>query len=136
MSEYSRNYGRFIKGLVALCVRNETSLEDFHAEGVPITDERMKTLMIEIVDNLALELRAFFDPSMGEMDRDLAFMDIASYGDRYAYRWDEPKVPEWHKEYIEHLSDRYKDYSSDELREMVLDNYRRKKDSGLWDEYF
>ena len=37
------------KGIIALCIRNNTSLEDFHSEKLPIDNERMKILMKDLL---------------------------------------------------------------------------------------
>lgn len=52
--------------ITSTCVRNNTSLEDYHAYGTPIGQEEMKTLMQEITANIAdwlllAEVLAFFE---------------------------------------------------------------------------
>src|SRR5438105_14776504 len=99
------------RSVAALCVRN-TFLEDLHSGTTPasktgdysdvkvvtpygelpwhnlsrISDEEMKRLMKEIVDKLYTFLCRQEDPAFLE-----AFLAL---GDRYAARWDEPRMEE------------------------------------------
>ena len=49
--------GELANMLISACVRNNTSLEDYHSEWKEFDDEKMKKLMIECCDNLYLALR-------------------------------------------------------------------------------
>lgn len=52
MKNNKRDIKEAAKGLVAFCIRNNTVLEDYHAEQVPITDERIKQFMKDCVNNV------------------------------------------------------------------------------------
>ena len=80
-----------VLGLVAFCIRNNTSLEDYHAQKLPVDNDRMKTLMIECVDNLYYWIAALQDKKR----RKAAIRDLANYAELYAKEWDSPKEPGW-----------------------------------------
>ena len=81
------------KFLVNICIRDNTSLEDYHAEGVPVNDARMKKLMIECVDNVYVMLRAILNGK-----RDSVLPAVMLYAETFVEDWDEPKVPAWYSE--------------------------------------
>ena len=78
------------KGLVALCIRNNNILEDYHAEGVPINDERMKEFMKNCVNNVYTLFLDFVNPEPKKLSRamDLLLYEAATT----AKEWDEPEI--------------------------------------------
>lgn len=73
--------------IVALnCVRN-TILEDYHSEGVPIDDKRMKIFMKDVVN----KLYTFFKFSSEGNPEYLKIIDMMS--PQYS-KWDEPELCE------------------------------------------
>ena len=91
-----------VLGLVAFCVRNNTSLEDLHAQKLPIDNDRMKILMIECVDNLYYWINALQDRTR----RKAAIRDLSNYAGLYAKEWNSPKEPGWLIE-LKKLQDEY-----------------------------
>ena len=89
--------GKLAKGITVFAVRNETSLENFHADQVPITNERMKILMKEIVNNINFILEQMYE---SEESCDNIEQFLMKYANKYAYNWDDPDKSEFEK-YIE-----------------------------------
>ena len=81
------------KSLIAFCVRHNTSLEKYHQEKVPITDERMKNLMIECVNNTYFILQNLLGGNSYNIYKVLEDIDR-----KYTYDWNEPEIPTWVKE--------------------------------------
>ncbi len=78
---------RITKGFVAHCIRNNTSLEDYHTKGIPITDTEMKTLMKEIVNNTYFYFSLLYHSSGGHE----LFSKLMEFeASRYAADWDDP----------------------------------------------
>lgn len=78
------------KGLVALCIRNNNILEDYHAEGVPINDERMKEFMKNCVNNVYTLFLDFVSNDPKKLSRAMHLLLFEAT--TTAREWDEPEI--------------------------------------------
>ncbi len=76
-------------GMTAYCVRN-TCLEDFHAQGVPIDDEKMKIFMKECSEKCAEVLSNLL--STDYMTKATMSYFLMEQCDEYCQNWDIPDV--------------------------------------------
>ncbi len=76
-------------GMTAYCVRN-TCLEDFHAQGVPIDDEKMKIFMKECSEKCAEVLSNLL--STDYMTKATMSFFLMEQCDKYCQEWDIPDV--------------------------------------------
>jgi len=90
MIKTREDIGKLSKGIVAFCVRNETSLENYHSDNVPITDERMKVLMKEIVNNMNFVLENLYNEESSELMESF----LLKYAALYTRKWDDPEEPD------------------------------------------
>lgn len=81
------------KGLIALCVRNNTVLEKYHSMQVPITDERMKELMIDCVNNAFFVLMNLCSDNNSTKENMKNVLKHEAM--LYTQNWNEPEMPEW-----------------------------------------
>ena len=78
-------------GMTAYCIRN-TCLEDFHAQNLPIDDERMKTFMKECSEKCSEVLANLL--SSDYMTRATMMYFLASQCENYCSLWDIPDIME------------------------------------------
>ena len=82
--------GELAKGLTAFCVRNNTSIEELHSSKEALTDEKMKALMIEIVNNVYFVLKGLYSDGRSVMEGFLRMQERM-----YAKEWNAAEDPAW-----------------------------------------
>ena len=81
------------KGLVSLCIRDNTVIEDYHAENEYLTDKRMAQFNKDCVNNVYVILK-YLSGVEGEDLKEQIKEGLKLEAKRVAH-WDTPKYPDW-----------------------------------------
>ena len=90
------------KGLVSVCIRNNTVLENVHTGEVELTDKTMKQLMIECTNNMYMFILSLFfggeyEYNVEEQITIDEFAQMFLTGQFECKNWNDAELPEWAK---------------------------------------
>lgn len=90
LTKSTEELSELAKGIAVKCIRNNTCLEDFHAEITEFDDPKMKQLMIDIVDNIYLVLIGLYSNH-----KEATEYFLKHDAKIYANEWNDAKIPDW-----------------------------------------
>ena len=79
--------GQLANTLISGCVRNNTSLEDYHAEWKEFSNDKMKALMIQCCNNMYVALMQLL-----RTDEDTV---RKLFLEQFESKWQKPEIPDW-----------------------------------------